>query len=952
MSASTSNSAAPTPPPQDGATAGVLAALQTLYHDPDSAAKRRANEWLEEFQHSVEAWQTCHTLLTSPQAPLEGRLFSAQTLRAKILYDLSQLPRDQLPPLRDSLLSSLSPLCSPTAPAGSKAVLTQLSLALSDLALQMPEWENVIGGMIDRFGKDPGTVVVLLGFLKALPEEAGNPKIPLSNDEVRGMLTALVSGSAEQVLGVLAMYIHAAGVTTQIQISVFETLRSWLQAGEVMASQVASTPLFNAAFDALASDQLFDAAVDVLCDLIHETQEVEDNVQVVQEIVPRVIALRPQLEAHKEDPDRIRGYCRILCEAGECYKDLIVRHPQDLLPLVQSIAECAAYPDLDIVPITFFFWYTLAITLGRQPDSPEIQPLLDIYANLQAAIISHLHFPGDDEHQTAQERDEFRTFRHRMGDTLKDCCFVLGAPTCLRRSYDLIVTAMSKGTPSWQEIEAPLFSMRSMGAEVDPDDDEVMPHIMDMLPKLPDHPRIRYAAILVISRYTQWIDRHPENLAFQLHYVSAGFDMADDEVSAAAAQAMKFMCQDCNQHLVPFLPQLHSFVLSVGDKMDQADMVEVCEAIGYIISSMPAETAAQALQQFCEPLIQRIQAVATAEGEVSKPDLQKVADALEQIDSYLTVVRTLDPVPESCFATCSAVYGILDTLLSRYAKLYFISERVGSVLRRGLAFFPARALEPVVQPVLERMALCFEETGYASYLWITGKVASKFGDVAGGPGGEALGALLLRSFESVTTAMVKLLQTKVAVEIPDVMDDYVHLFIAYLTSIPSLTLTSPLLHLAVSHVLSALTCPAPETILISLDTLVVLSKSALDARYHAALQPIFGQYGKVLLGLVIGGVVQGYPEDGLDQVQIVVGALAELVPPETAEGWFVQAVQGLPGHVVPGGEKQAFLRDVHDHLVDRSADKLKNALNNLVRAARRARERGRQARKSLGAGGN
>lgn len=31
-------------------------------------------------------------------------------------------------------------------------------------------------------------------------------------------------------------------------------------------------------------------------------------------------------------------------------------------------------------------------------------------------------------------------------------------------------------------------------------------------------------------------------------------------------------------------------------------------------------------------------------------------------------------------------------------------------------------------------------------------------------------------------------------------------------------------------------------------------------------------------------------------------------------------------------------------------DRLKNALNNLVRAARRARERGRQARKSLGAG--
>ncbi|KAK8864138.1 hypothetical protein IAR55_001384 [Kwoniella newhampshirensis] len=935
---------------QDQATSSVLQALQTLYHNPDGDSKKRANDWLEEFQHSVEAWQTCHLLLTSPEAPLEGRLFSAQTLRAKILYDLAQLPREQLPPLRDSLIASLSPLCQPNAPSGSKAVLVQLCLALSDLALQMPEWTDVVAGMIERFGKDSSTVTILLGFLKTLPEEAGNPRIPLSNDEARAMLNQLVSGSAEQVIGVLTMYIQATGITTQIQISVFETLQSWLKAGEVMAGQVAQTPLFNAAFEALSSDQLFDAAVDVLCDLIHETQEVEDNVEVVQQIVPRVVALRPQLEEHKEDPDRIRGYCRILCEAGECYKDLIVRHPQDLLPLVEAIAACAAYPDLEIVPITFYFWYTLALTLGRQPTDPFFQPFLDLYANLQTVIIGHLHFPGDDNHQTAQERDEFRTFRHRMGDTLKDCCQVLGASICLRRSYDLIVSAMSKGSPSWQEIEAPLFSMRSMGAEVDPDDDEVLPHIMDMLPKLPHHPRIRYAAILVISRYTQWIDRHPQNLAFQLQYISSGFDMAEDEVSAAAAQAMKFMCQDCNQHLVPFLPQLHTFVSSVGDKLDQADMVDVCEAIGHVISSMPADAAAQALQQFCEPLIQRIQTVATAGNEAAKPELQKVADSLEQIDAYLSVIRTLDPVPQSCFATCSAVYSIIDTLLERYAKLYYISERVGSVLRRGLTFFPNAALEPVVQPVLERMALAFDQTGYASYLWITGKVTSKFGDAARNVGGETLGRLLLTSFESVTTAMAKLLQNKVALEIPDVMDDYVHLVMAYLNSIPDLTLSSSLLHLAVSHTLAALTCPAPETILISIDTLAMLSKHLVQPQHHNQLQPIFAQYGKVILVLIIGGVVQGFPEDALDQVQEILQTTAATLPPDVVEGWVAEAVQGFPGHAVPVSEKQAFLQDVHAHLTDRSADKLKNALNNLVRAARRARERGRQARKSLGAG--
>lgn len=33
----------------------VLEALQGLYHNPDPSAKKRANEWLQEFQHSVSS---------------------------------------------------------------------------------------------------------------------------------------------------------------------------------------------------------------------------------------------------------------------------------------------------------------------------------------------------------------------------------------------------------------------------------------------------------------------------------------------------------------------------------------------------------------------------------------------------------------------------------------------------------------------------------------------------------------------------------------------------------------------------------------------------------------------------------------------------------------------------------------------------------------------------------
>jgi transportin-3 len=352
------------------------------------------------------------------------------------------------------------------------------------------------------------------------------------------------------------------GVTHAVQAQVFNCLRSWLVAGEVSTSALAETPLFAYAFEALASDDLFDAAVDVICELIHETQEIDDNMPVVQMIVPRVIALKPQLQKHIEDPDKIKGYARIFTEAGETYRFLVLQHPETFFPIVEAIGECSAYSDLDVVPITFPFWMRLAQNIGKKPS---VSPLfLDAYRALIGVIIGHLHFPADLATMNPQEADNFRSFRHVMGDTLKDCCFVLGANSCLLATYSMITAALSRNRDvlSWQEIEAPLFAMRSMGAEVDPNDNDAVPKIMDLIPSLPNHPRVRYAATLIISRYTEWINLHPEYIQYQLQYISAGFECPDAEVSGAAGHALKYLCQDCKQarHFLSFLTRALSYL--------------------------------------------------------------------------------------------------------------------------------------------------------------------------------------------------------------------------------------------------------------------------------------------------------------------------------------------------------------------------------------------------------
>lgn len=183
------------------AFAPVLAALETMQSTADRANKDGAHEFLESFQKSVgwlcaapapaprltcpqeNAWQATFAMLQSDVADPAAQLFAATTLKGKvrrpapplrgrlltspqIVYDLHQLPREQLPSLRDTILSSLAAFRN-----GPKPIRVQLCVCLANLAIQMTEWKNVFQLVLDTLGSDSSTLPCVLDFLRVLPEE-------------------------------------------------------------------------------------------------------------------------------------------------------------------------------------------------------------------------------------------------------------------------------------------------------------------------------------------------------------------------------------------------------------------------------------------------------------------------------------------------------------------------------------------------------------------------------------------------------------------------------------------------------------------------------------------------------------------------------------------------------------------------------------------------------------
>ncbi|KAH0590836.1 hypothetical protein H2248_000956 [Termitomyces sp. 'cryptogamus'] len=831
----------------------------------------------------------------------------------------------------------------------------------------MPSWPNAVEGMIEVFGTEPETVPLLLQFLTLLPEELNsNTRIPITDDEYKERAARLLTANSNRVLELLSLYIQASGVTTAVQIQVFNCLRSWIIAGEVSSIGLAETQLFAFSFDALASDELFDAAVDVICELIHETQEIDDNMAVIELIVPRVIALKPLLLKHREDPDKIKGYARIFTEAGETYRVLLLRHTETFFPIVEAIGECSAYPDLEIVPITFPFWMRLAQNIGKKSSVPQL--FLDAYRSLMRVIISHLHFPSDSDALTGQEADSFRSFRHVMGDTLKDCCFVLRTDTCLLATYELITTALSRSPEalSWQEIEAPLFALRSMGAEIDPNDNNAVPKIMDLIPSLPNHPRVRYAALLIISRYTEWINMHPDYIRFQLQYISAGFEDSDIEVSAAAGQALKYLCQDCKQHLVDFLPTLHTFLSTTGLKLVQDDRRQVYEAIAHVISAMPMDRAAESLRTFTLDILAQVHTIASRPTAATQEDIFNINNGLENLEIMLHVIRSFgEELPIACQNTCQQAWLVFDTFLTKYGSSYDVTERTTRVLRHAVTFFDKAAL-PVAPAVVDRMSHAFEATGYSSYLWIAGKVIDAFGDeedrrsvwIAGkamNVSGNNEAYQLLRGsfkvlFERSTAKVVSLLQLKSPSDLPDVLEDYVQMLLKLVDKSPDIFFQSSAFPVAFRASMAALTVVHTDVIFAALDLFrIILTHNCLSDNlspppkfplYAAAIQAAFEKEGYELVGYLLAGLMSDFPEDSTSTVVSVFRSIASTWGPQLLS-WLPMILGQLPVAAATNEAKTRFLSDITSAVKAREYDKVKYAILELNRASRKTRERRR-----------
>ena len=401
-----------------------------------------------------------------------------------------------------------------------------------------------------------------------------------------------------------------------------ECISSWLR--EIPAANVVNSPLFDAIVNALSIESSFEAAVDCICTILRDTREVDESIEVIQLIYPRLMSLRTKLGAAiaSDDQDTFKGLTRLFAEAGEYWVVMIARLPNEFRGLVEAVLECCARDtDRDAISLTFLFWYEFKQIIVMERYKSALEIFAHIWSQLVDIMIKHLEYPEPEGPEEAdlfdgdrEQEEKFREFRHQMGDVLKDCCDVITVKECLGKAFNLIQLWISthgsqvdeNRVSHWQQLEAPLFSMRAMGRMVSPEESVVLHQVIPLIVQIPNHEKLRFQAIMALGRYTDWTAQHPEFLQPQLNFVIAGFKHESKEVVKAAALAFRFFGTDCRNLLTDHVTQLHDFYESVLDELLPASQEEITEGVASVVSAQPLNKIYPMFKLYCDPIIKRM----------------------------------------------------------------------------------------------------------------------------------------------------------------------------------------------------------------------------------------------------------------------------------------------------------------------------------------------------------
>uniref|UniRef100_A0A6P7FJC4 Transportin-3 isoform X1 n=1 Tax=Diabrotica virgifera virgifera TaxID=50390 RepID=A0A6P7FJC4_DIAVI len=642
----------------------VISAVSALYNNPNSSEKERASKWLLELQKSVHAWTVADELLHLKR-DLESCYFAAQTMRTKIHQSFHELPLEVHTSLRDSLLEHIGQINEAT----NTVIVTQLCVALADLALQMPSWQNPTLDLINRFSQT--NIWPLLEILTVLPEELESRSVRLGENRRIDVLEEMKISAPtvnEFLKHCSKLYETNWQEHVQFNVKVLRCFTSWISVGAISLNDLSDSIVINRAFEILnfkpqndkhtISAAFHEAATDCICTLLLSLENNNNQLGLENYLFNNIINLDVpyHLSVANEDQGKSMDYCRLFTELAESFLEKIIANSNTkqmhyAIKILDLVLMCVGHHDYEVAEITFNLWYVLSEELYQKNNKEKTELFRPYVERLITALCRHCQMEPDSE-GLLEDGDEFKDFRLKVAELIRDVVFIVGSSACFKQMF---INIQGPGV-MWDSTEAALFVMQAVAKNVIPGESEVVPQVVEAILNVPEntHVAVKYTSVLLLGELCEWIERHPNTLDPVLNFLVCC--LPQPGVGAAAAVALQNICASCNDHMprhVPILLQLlhqaDSFAIT------NTATLGLLRGVASIIGRMPHEELTTALRELCSmqlnPICQIIeQDVHPVKGAQTDPVMW-----LDRLSAVLRYVNVHIPEEPNCRGAAAQV---------------------------------------------------------------------------------------------------------------------------------------------------------------------------------------------------------------------------------------------------------------------------------------------------------
>ncbi|XP_058821533.1 transportin-3 isoform X2 [Topomyia yanbarensis] len=770
----------------------VLQGVYTLYNNPNKLEKEKASKWLEAFQKSIHSWEIADQLLQQ-KYDLNSCTFAAQTMRNKIQNSFHELPESAHDSLRQSLLEHISHITLETKPV----IVTQLSLALADLALLMSSWRKPVVTLLERFSNNPNMMYAVIELLTLIPEEINSRYLRLGANRRKDVLTELETDS-NLVGEYLLMCLMNCNDNEVLQTKILKCFTSWLHINAFNMSQLGDNMIVAYSFQVLSNihtkPEIHDAATDCLCALLQCLETNNNGSGMDVNLFNGILSLEEayNMSVAQEDLDRSINMCRLFTVLVESNLTKMVAgseatSPHYSIKSLELVLNCVGHYDFEVAEITFNMWYRLSEDLYQRNNEALTAHFKPYVERLIAALYKHCQMEADHE-GLIEEGDTFKDFRFKVSEIIKDVIFIVSSISCFKQMFVILQSP----NVTWESSEAALFIMENVARNILPEESEVVPKVVEAILNLPEncHIAIRHTSINILGELCDWIDSNPETLQPILNFLLCALQQKNG-LATAAANALQSICSACKKHMLGHITGLMEIARCLdGFEIQTESAIGLLKGISIIIGRLPAAQLTPAMQELCSFQVQALSQLTSVEdNELGvKKDRH---DPVFWVDRLASIYRHVNPTVEDntvnpCVFVIVNNWSVLSRAMECFKDDSKIMERIVRCIRYAIRCVGKQAM-PILEPLVKQIITIYSGHNHSCLLYLGSILVDEFACEPSCIQG------LLNMLQAFIQPTFQVLQVENGLKNhPDMVDDFFRLVARFIQRSPFQLLQSPL----------------------------------------------------------------------------------------------------------------------------------------------------------------